>query len=477
MPSYIQDFTLWGDVVSTAEELRSEKEWRETGEAGAMLARIHEIMMNNMKAPVAKSSNKRSIRWATEEDVAPVIKKTPYDELLPHEADIISREAFDCATVGAFSQKLIREFPECAAYVTVEASEYSCLKPWQTPQVYAAFSKWFGGVDVKRIVDVTAHIGADTIHMASMFPTATIDAYEIHLDAFVALQRNIVGFGKSGTVRAHWRDCMTWTPLQSETIDIVYADPPWGGVTYDRVQELDLYFQPEDSTPCKEKNLNVVIDKWFATKRVKNIVVKVAPNFAKKVLQSKYQIQEAPIYNRAGRVAYYLLYIPSERKEGMEAVIPIPAIKPNCPRLDNSQAWVRRGPSAQPATSQALNQVVQSNPWNRHLQAHSFEEEKKQAPPTPIKNTIKTLIIRNLPRNMGDGELRAIYSRYGNITDIYIPMNKDRTSPYFGTIKGFALVKYAQADDALKGYIAEGTMIKREIHGKKLITEFAKEDR
>lgn len=464
---------MWGDIEMTAEELRSEQEWRETGETGAMLARIHEIMTNNnLKAPTPVLK-KKTIRWATEEDVAPVLKKTPYDDLLPQEADIISREAFDSATVGTFSQKLIREFPECAAYSTVEASEYSCLKPWQMPQVRAAFNKWFNGVNVQRIVDVTAHIGADTIHMANIFPTATIDAYEIHLDAFVALQRNIVGFKKLDTVRAHWRDSMTWFPLQSETIDLVYADPPWGGVTYDRVQELDLYFQPEDSAPCKEKNLNVVIDKWFATKRVKNVVVKVAPNFSKKVLQAKYQIQEAPIYNRAGRVAYYLLYIPSERKEGLEAVIPIPAMKPNCPRSDNSKAWVKRAPIVQTP----VKPTVTENPWNRLLQAHAAEEEKKQDPPAAIKNTLKTLIVRNLPRNIGDGELHAIYSRYGNVTDIYIPMNKDKTNPYYGTIKGFALIKYANADDALKGYIAEGTMIKREIRGKKLVTEFAKEDR
>jgi RNA recognition motif-containing protein len=148
-------------------------------------------------------------------------------------------------------------------------------------------------------------------------------------------------------------------------------------------------------------------------------------------------------------------------------------MKPNCPRSDNSKAWVKRAPIVQAP----VKPLVAENPWNRLLQAHAAEEEKKQDPPAPIKNTLKTLIVRNLPRNIGDGELHAIYSRYGNVTDIYIPMNKDKTNPYYGTIKGFALIKYANADDALKGYIAEGTMIKREIRGKKLVTEFAKEDR
>jgi len=461
MPAYIQESVMWGDIVLTAEEERTEKEWRETGETAEMLARIHALMVLQNQTPI-QHSKKKIIRWATEEPAAPTVAaiKTPYDYLLPQEEDIISREVFDSATVGTFSQKLIREFPECAAYVTVESSEYSCLKPWQTPQVHAAFVKWFGGVNVQRIVDVTAHIGADTIHMASMFPTAIIDAYEINLDAFVALQRNVVAFGKVGNIRPHWRDSMTWTPLQSETIDLVYADPPWGGVTYDRVQELDLYFQAEDDVPCEEKNLNTVVDKWFATKRIKNVVLKVAPNFSKKTLQAKYQIQEAPIYNRAGRVAYYLLYIPSERKEGLEAVIPLPAMKPNCPR---SEPWVKRGPTAPSA-----------NPWNRLLHAHA-EEEKKQQP--PMKNNIKTLIIRNLPRNVTDAELRTIFSKYGQVADIYIPMNKDRASPHFGTIKGFALIKYFKADDALKGYIAESTMFKREINGKRITTEFAKEDK
>jgi hypothetical protein len=88
---------------------------------------------------------------------------------------------------------------------------------------------------------------------------------------------------------------------------------------------------------------------------------------------------------------------------------------------------------------------------------------------------IKTVITRNLPRDVSVQALRSVFEKYGPIRDIYIPKNMDKSSPYFGTIKGFALVKFLKPEDSARAYESE---YGRLTLGKNNITvEFAKEDR
>lgn len=110
------------------------------------------------------------------------------------------------------------------------------------------------------------------------------------------------------------------------------------------------------------------------------------------------------------------------------------------------------------------------------------QEEEPVAPVEPSKPSIpaaaagiKTLITRNLPRDISVEQLRKVFERYGPVKDIYIPKNMDKNSPYFGTIKGFALVKFIKHDDAIKGFQEQ---FGRLVFGRNPITiEFAKEDR
>jgi hypothetical protein len=88
---------------------------------------------------------------------------------------------------------------------------------------------------------------------------------------------------------------------------------------------------------------------------------------------------------------------------------------------------------------------------------------------------IKTVITRNLPRDIRVEQLRGVFEKYGPIKDIYIPKNMDKSSPYFGTIKGFALIKFLKPADSAQAYESE---YGRLTIGKNNITvEFAKEDR
>ena len=87
----------------------------------------------------------------------------------------------------------------------------------------------------------------------------------------------------------------------------------------------------------------------------------------------------------------------------------------------------------------------------------------------------KTLILHNIPRDVSVSDLRPHFEKYGPIRDIYIPRNKDEKSALFGTVKGFALVKYLSPASARKAYESEFGKL---YLGCRLVSvEFANEDR
>jgi RNA recognition motif-containing protein len=88
---------------------------------------------------------------------------------------------------------------------------------------------------------------------------------------------------------------------------------------------------------------------------------------------------------------------------------------------------------------------------------------------------VKTIVARNLPRHTTAEELQNVFAKHGPVRDVYIPKNIDKNSPYYGTIKGFALIKFMSATDSTRAYMAETTNL--HIRGKMIGLEFAKEDR
>lgn len=208
-----------------------------------------------------------------------------------------------------FDVRLTKDYPKYKRFSTVEASRYSSLKPWEEPQVAKAFQKWFRYPErVKRVIDATAHIGVDTVHLAELFSEAQMDVYEIVSVHAVALQRNLKEFGLEKRVTFHYQDVTTWIP--TEPIDLVYVDPPWGGPSYKDKTCLELYMQGENELVLADKNINYILDQWMSTGLVKHVVLKVPSNFNKVYLMNRYKVEEIAIYDRSGkRFSYGLLHI------------------------------------------------------------------------------------------------------------------------------------------------------------------------
>jgi RNA recognition motif. (a.k.a. RRM, RBD, or RNP domain) len=112
---------------------------------------------------------------------------------------------------------------------------------------------------------------------------------------------------------------------------------------------------------------------------------------------------------------------------------------------------------------------------NQPREKEEEEKEKEKEVPNPNPNNIKTIITQNLPRDVTLQELRTTFEKYGPVKDIYIPKNTDKNSVYFGTVKGFALIKYLTEECSTKAYLGECNRFY--LRGKLISVEFAKEDR
>ena len=131
-------------------------------------------------------------------------------------------------------------------------------------------------------------------------------------------------------------------------------------------------------------------------------------------------------------------------------------------------ATVAVAPTAAPITPTDDGfQVVSKAP-----KAQAQAQQMVQAQVNP--RGIRTIIARNLPRTITDLELRKKFGAHGAIQDIYIPKN---TTPgkYFGTIKGFALIKFHTHKDSTKVFLAEKDALF--LGGNAVTLEFANQDR
>jgi len=122
--------------------------------------------------------------------------------------------------------------------------------------------------------------------------------------------------------------------------------------------------------------------------------------------------------------------------------------------------------------------------WTEEVESYEvpFEEVKRSAPIQVVTTTvsfnpnqIKTLVARNLPRDVTSSELNDLFVKHGPIRDVYIPKNLDPSSPYYGTIKGFALIKFLSHTDSTRAFLGEQNKLL--LRGKMITIEFAKEDR
>jgi hypothetical protein len=73
--------------------------------------------------------------------------------------------------------------------------------------------------------------------------------------------------------------------------------------------------------------------------------------------------------------------------------------------------------------------------------------------PAPFPAGRRTLMAKNLPReSINVAKLRKVFEPFGTLKDVFIPLNMDKSSPYYRTVKGFAKIEFLTAESAEAAY-------------------------
>jgi hypothetical protein len=119
--------------------------------------------------------------------------------------------------------------------------------------------------------------------------------------------------------------------------------------------------------------------------------------------------------------------------------------------------------------------TIDDDSWEPVIKSTKTEKVEKERVVPQVTPGIKTIITRNLPRDITLATIRSAFEKYGPIKDIYIPKNMDKSSQYYGTVKGFAMIKFLKPEHSAKAFTEEYGRLR---FGKNNITvEFAKEDK
>jgi 16S rRNA G966 N2-methylase RsmD len=154
------------------------------------------------------------------------------------------------------------------------SSLYSVSYPYEAQLITDTILKYVSENNI--IVDANANVGGNTINFAFKFA----NVISIELDTFVysALKNNI-GEYHLNNVTAYNMDCLSFLYNTDNIFDIVFFDPPWGGVlvNLDKTNKIELVL---NDTP-----LDTIIYKLLKQKRRNKlkIFMKVPANYTSKL--------------------------------------------------------------------------------------------------------------------------------------------------------------------------------------------------
>jgi len=204
--------------------------------------------------------------------------------------------------------------------IIVEESKYSSLRPDHMTSVKKFYNTNlnFSESTPLNIIDGTAHVGVDSIYLATLFNSNNVSilSVEINQDTFKVLEKNLANIsniiydsiGFLGKIQALNIDIVKYiieTPDLHYT-DILYLDPPWGGHGYLDNPSIEL-------TLGKMSFAELVA--LSIVKKIKNIVCKIPKNLnVAKFIDDvyKYLIMQDSIKQLEPMPAQSVLFFPNK---------------------------------------------------------------------------------------------------------------------------------------------------------------------
>jgi hypothetical protein len=145
-----------------------------------------------------------------------------------------------------------------------------------------------GGVDMKSLLDGTANIGTDVLNFSKYIPSLNyITAIELGYTEYVLLVKNIERVKASRLIQ-HVNGnivdyIMSDEPHNPRSHDIVYLDPPWGGLNWKENVENPLSMTHSDG---RVFGISHLVDTLVAKKLVNSFVIVKTPSNFKPIQKS-----------------------------------------------------------------------------------------------------------------------------------------------------------------------------------------------
>jgi hypothetical protein len=145
-----------------------------------------------------------------------------------------------------------------------------------------------------------------------------------------------------------------------------------------------------------------------------------------------------------------------------------PQVAPSAPLKEKGTSLMHLITPMQQKKTQSLMHLIE--PMQKKTQSLMHLIEPMQTPKSyPNPSKICTVIVYNLPRSTTHKDLEDNLSQYGVIEHITLPKNNDPSKGPVGSIKGFAMVRFSNPQEAAAAVAIEKTC--------RTQIEFAKSDR
>lgn len=154
--------------------------------------------------------------------------------------------------------------------------------------------------NILLLVDATAHVGCDTLALASMFQNSTVVSIEKDTEIFAVLKHNVSLCDLSNVTVVN-DDFLNYIQNENLTIDVLYIDAPWGGTSYKSKNTLSLFIN--------DIELSVLIKQYCKNSRL--VVLKVPVNFDFERFQANMKDKELQLfpYNYKNNTKFHFISI------------------------------------------------------------------------------------------------------------------------------------------------------------------------
>ena len=154
--------------------------------------------------------------------------------------------------------------------------------------------------DVLLIVDATAHVGCDTLALASTFTNSKVISIEKDIENFEVLKQNL-SLCDLNNVTVVNDDFVNFIHTESLHIDVLYIDAPWGGSGYKKKTVLSLFIN--------DIELSDILKEYC--KNIKLIILKVPINFDFETFEAVMNDKKMQVfpYNYKNNTKFYFVSV------------------------------------------------------------------------------------------------------------------------------------------------------------------------